>query len=111
MATKSGTGRLRAQPGCPAWLEGTPAASARDAAGTVLGTTLHGLFEADAFRTSFLSEVAARRGRTWRSSGVSYAGARVRQVDRIADACESYLDTEQLWRLVERGAQHAARPA
>ncbi len=104
-------GQVAGQPGWFAWLEGTPAASARDVAGTVVGTTLHGLFEADAFRTVFLAEVAARRGRTWRSSGVAYAAARIRQVDRIADACESYLDTEQLWRLVERGVRHAVHPA
>ena len=104
-------GHVAGQPGCRAWLEGTPAASASDTTGTVVGTTLHGLFEGDAFRAGFLAEIAARRGRAWRSSGVSYAAARVRQVDRIADACESYLDTEQLWRLVERGIRHTARPA
>ena len=104
-------GHVARQPGCTAWLDRTPAASARDAAGMVVGTTLHGLFEADAFRAGFLAEIAARRGRAWRSSGASYAAARDGQVDRIADACESYLDTEQLWRLVEGGVHHAARPA
>ncbi len=103
-------GQIARRPPCPAWLERTAAESARDAAGTVLGTTLHGLFEADAFRAAFLAETAARRGRTWRSSGGPYAAARERQIDRIADACESYLDTEQLWRLVERGVRHTARP-
>ncbi len=75
--------------------------SASDAGGTVLGTTLHGLFEDDAFRHRFLAELAGRRGRTWAGSGVSFAAARQDQIDRVADACEEHLDLEALWRLVE----------
>jgi adenosylcobyric acid synthase len=74
-----------------------------DATGAVLGTTLHGLFEEDAFRSHFLGFVAARRGRVWASTGTSYAAARERQIERIADACEEHLDTERLWRLVDEG--------
>ena len=103
-------GRINPRPGCLPWLTGESAADglgARDAAGAVLGTTLHGLFEDDAFRSWFLGYVAARRGRTWRPSQMSYAAARERQIDRIADACEEYLDTERLWRIVEEGSVSA----
>jgi adenosylcobyric acid synthase len=100
-------GRIVAQPGCSAWLgaDGDDAglAGAQDGTGAILGTTLHGLFEEDGFRSWFLADVAARRGQTWRPSGISYTAARERQIDRIADACAEYLDTDQLWRLVEEG--------
>jgi adenosylcobyric acid synthase len=75
--------------------------SASNAAGTVLGTTVHGLFENDGFRARFLGDLAIRRGRTWSPSGLSYAAQRQRQIDRVADACEEYLDLEALWRLLE----------
>ncbi len=108
-------GRILPLPGSVPWLHGDPAdgiPGARDTAGRVLGTTLHGLFEDDGFRSWFLGHVAAHRGRTWRSSGMSYAAARESQIDRVADACEEYLDTEQLWRLAEAGSLSSrARPA
>ncbi len=80
------------------------AVSARTASGRVVGTTLHGLFENDAFRSWFLAAVASRRGRAWRASGLDYSSAREAQIDRIADACEAHLDLDQIWRLVETGA-------
>ena len=100
-------GRLSPRPGFVPWpapdgADGPVGAS--DGDGALLGTTLHGLFEEDAFRASFLGDVAARRGAAWRSSGVSYAALRERQIDRIADACEAHLDLERLWALVEAGA-------
>jgi adenosylcobyric acid synthase len=60
--------------------------------GRVLGTSLHGLFEGDAFRGAFLSEVARARGKsfTWRPS--SFAAARDAQYDRLADALDAHLD-------------------
>ena len=103
-------GRVRAAPGCVPWLvaDGSAGvAGARAAGGAVVGTTLHGLFEQDAFRSAFLTEVAARRGRAWVPSGLAFAAARERQIDAVADACEEYLDTGQLWRLVES----AVRPS
>jgi adenosylcobyric acid synthase len=75
--------------------------SASDAAGTVRGTTVHGLFENDGFRARFLAELAARRERTWSPSDLSYVAVRERQIDRVADACEEHLDLEALWRLLE----------
>ena len=95
-------GRLRAEREHRAWLAfDGELISASDAEGSVLGTTVHGLFENDEFRTRFLAHVAARRGRAWSPSGLSYAEARQRQIDRVADACEEYLDLEALWRLLE----------
>jgi adenosylcobyric acid synthase len=70
----------------------------------VRGTSLHGLFESDGFRAAFLGEVAARRGKRFAPSGVSFAAAREAQVDRLADVLEAHLDLATLDILVKEGA-------
>lgn len=60
--------------------------------GDLKGTTLHGLFEEDGFRGAFLAEVAARRGKKWAPSRLSFAAARESQIDRLADLLEAHLD-------------------
>ena len=99
-------GRLHPAPSFSAWFDDQhdDTVSARDESGLVLGTTLHGLFESDAFRSSFLASVAARRDRQWQPSGLEFAKVREDQIDRVADACEAHLDLEQMWRLVESGS-------
>lgn len=99
----------RVHPAAPSfspWFDGQhdDTVSARDESGLVLGTTLHGLFESDAFRSSFLATVAACRDRQWQPSGLEFAKVREDQIDRIADACEEHLDLAQVWRLVESGS-------
>ncbi len=106
-------GRIVASAACVSWLGGDPddgPPGARDAAGTVVGTTVHGLFEDDAFRAWFLGMVAARRGRVWRPSGISFDAMRERQIDRVADACEEHLDLEGLWQIVKTAPPGAQRP-
>ncbi|MGH8975670.1 MAG: cobyric acid synthase [Acidimicrobiia bacterium] len=78
---------------------------ARSADGRVLGTTLHGLFDADGFRTAFLAEVARRRGKTFTPSGVSFAAARESQLDRLADLVEAHLDTAALDALIKEAGR------
>ena len=100
-------GRLVPRAGFVPWLapDGVDdPVSAAGGAGTLVGTTVHGLFEEDGFRSWFLGEVAARRGVRWWPSGVSYDALRQNQIDRIADACEEHLDLDRLWELVETGA-------
>jgi adenosylcobyric acid synthase len=103
-------GRGAAQAGWEPWLtlEGASTEhdveSALDPASQVFGTTLHGLFEEDGFRGDFLAAVASARGRRWQPSGASFAEARERQIDTVADACETHLDLEALWGLVESAA-------
>lgn len=70
------------------------------AGGRVVGTNLHGLFENDAFRGAFLSDAAARRGRSFRRSGESFASAREQQIDRLADLIETHLDLEAVLQLI-----------
>ncbi|HYD11150.1 MAG TPA: cobyric acid synthase [Acidimicrobiales bacterium] len=52
--------------------------------GRCLGTTVHGLFDDDAFRHSFLG---------W-ASGVVYADVRAAQADALADLLEQHLDVD-----------------
>lgn len=60
--------------------------------GNVWGTSVHGLFESDAFRRAFLSEVARRSGVRWDpGEAVSFSGARQGRFDIIADAIEEHL--------------------
>ena len=60
--------------------------------GARCGTTLHGLFEADAFRQAFLEDVAARRGKRFVSARVSFDGVREQALEALADALEEHLD-------------------
>jgi adenosylcobyric acid synthase len=104
-------GRMRPMEGWQAWLslrgsagDGGEVESACDRTGRVFGTSLHGLFEEDRFRGEFLGDVAEARGNAWRATGSCFGEARERQIDRVADACAAFLDTDALWRLVESAA-------
>ncbi len=74
-----------------------------DEAGALYGTILHGVMESDQLRHEFLTSVARVRGKTWRRSGVSFAAARERQIDRLADACEAALDVPRLLDIIAEG--------
>jgi len=69
----------------------------------VLGSSLHGLLEGDELRGAVLEAVAARRGKAWEPSGVSFATARQGQINRLADLCREHLDLDGLWQLVIEG--------
>jgi adenosylcobyric acid synthase len=63
-------------------------------AGRFYGTTLHGIFEDDGFRTAFLGI---------EPSGVSFAAAREAQFDRLADMLEAHLDLAAVEVLIQEG--------
>src|SRR5205814_1430877 len=69
-----------------------------------LGTALHGLFEEDGFRGTFLCEIGRRRGKTFVPAGVSFHAARASQLDRLADLLEANLDLAALDALVQERA-------
>jgi adenosylcobyric acid synthase len=69
-----------------------------------LGTTVHGLFESDEFRHAFLTDIASRAGKTWRSANVSFAAAREAQFDRFADAIERHVDMAAIEQLITLGS-------
>jgi adenosylcobyric acid synthase len=74
-------------------------------AGSVHGTHWHGAFESDAFRRRFLAEAARQAGRQGFAVApdTRYASVRERALDVLGDLVEEHLDTEALWRLIEKG--------
>lgn len=76
-----------------------------DASNGVVGTAMHGLFECDELRGALLAAAAARRGRRWSPSGLSFDAARQDQIDRLGDLCTDHLDLLAIWRLVAEGAR------
>jgi adenosylcobyric acid synthase len=102
-------GRVHPSAGQP-WLTLTDGTVDGVSLGRFMGTTLHGLFEADAFRHRFLSDLAQRAGKTWLSAGVSYAAAREAQFDRLADAIEEHVDMAAVERLISMGALGSRTP-
>ena len=89
---------------------GTQPEGAASADGSVVGTSLHGLFESDGFRTAFLADVADRRGKTHVPSGVSFAAARAAQFDRLADLVETHLDMTAVEGLIAAGVPRPTVP-
>ena len=102
-------GRVSPRAGARPWLvaaDGTPVGWHE---GRVAATTLHGLFEADGFRTAVLRWAAAESG-TPEPHGLGrtdFAAARLARFDRIADALEAHLDLDRLFGLIEQGARVA----
>jgi len=71
------------------------------AAGSVAGTTWHGIFESDGFRRAFLTDLAARDYTPARD--VRFAAVRERRYDVLADLIEHHLDTAALLALIDGG--------
>jgi adenosylcobyric acid synthase len=69
-------------------------------AGNVFGTMWHGALEGDEFRGAFLSSAFPGRA----PSGVSFAAARERRLDRLGDLVEEHLDVDALVALARAGA-------
>jgi adenosylcobyric acid synthase len=73
-------------------------------AGTVWGTTWHGVFENDDFRRAFLAMVAAESGRRFVAApDTSFAALREQRLDVLGDLVEQHMDTAALARLIEDG--------
>ncbi|MFF2082180.1 hypothetical protein ACFVVM_00290 [Nocardia sp. NPDC058176] len=88
-----------------AWLtiDGAPEGSVRQA---IWGTHVHGLLESDDFRRHWLTEVAARAGRTGFTVApdTSVAAIRTAQLDLLADLIEQHVDLDALDHLIRHGA-------
>ncbi|WP_280301940.1 cobyric acid synthase [Nocardia neocaledoniensis] len=97
-------GRVRRSGDTP-WLtiDGAPEGSVREA---IWGTHVHGLLESDIFRRVWLTEVAARAGRTGfrPAPDTSVAAVRAAQLDLLADLIEQHVDLDALDALIARGA-------
>jgi adenosylcobyric acid synthase len=101
----------RQHPGAAAgpWVElrdrfGVEPDGASDPGGQVRGTSLHGLFEQDLFRSAFLEDLARRRGRGFVPAGISFAAVRQAHFDRLADLLDAHLDLSAVERIIAEGA-------
>jgi adenosylcobyric acid synthase len=74
------------------------------AAGSVLGTTWHGIFESDGFRRVLLRRVAAAAGRSFDPGRITFAQVRERKLDTLADLVAAHMDTAALLNLIDHGA-------
>jgi adenosylcobyric acid synthase len=73
--------------------------------GAVWGTTWHGAMENDGFRRAFLKDVAETAGRDFTPApDVGFAALREATFDALGDLVEEHLDTDAVWRLIEKGA-------
>ncbi|MFB4304255.1 cobyric acid synthase [Actinomadura sp. NTSP31] len=73
--------------------------------GAVWGTTWHGAMENDGFRRAFLRDVAETAGRDFTPApDVGFAALREATMDALGDLVEEHLDTDAVWRLIEKGA-------
>jgi adenosylcobyric acid synthase len=83
--------------------DGSAAEGGSGAMGSVLGTSVHGMFEADGFRKAFLSAVAARAGKAWTPEPSSFAQVRAARYEVVADALEAHLDMRGVEALISEG--------
>jgi adenosylcobyric acid synthase len=72
-------------------------------AGTVHGTTWHGIFESDGFRRAILRQIAAAAGRSFEPAHITFAEVRDRHLDTLAGLVGDHFDTDALLRLIEHG--------
>ncbi|MEQ7124153.1 cobyric acid synthase [Actinopolymorpha sp. B11F2] len=78
--------------------------------GRVFGTLWHGIFEADALRQAWLTEVARLRGADgFKPGSASFAQLREERIDRLADTVEEHLDVDALLELARNGAPAGIR--
>ncbi|MEU5989218.1 cobyric acid synthase [Spirillospora sp. NPDC047418] len=73
--------------------------------GAVWGTTWHGAMENDGFRRAFLADVARHAQRDFTPApDVSFQKLREATLDALGDLVEEHMDTDALWRIIEKGA-------
>jgi adenosylcobyric acid synthase len=72
-------------------------------AGSVIGTSWHGVLEHDAFRRGLLAHVAGARRRRFLPGSGSFAAAREARLDALGDLVTEHLDTERLAAAIEGG--------
>ena len=69
--------------------------------GRVLGTYVHGLFDAPLFRRTFLNRLRAARG--WPPLDVAAAPSLDQELDHLADFVERYVDLTAIEKVIEQG--------
>jgi adenosylcobyric acid synthase len=96
-------GRVHGEGEATPWLVGDDGEVLGWHAGWLSGTTLHGVFEDDGFRSALLLRAARRTGKHWVPGEVGFAAARQARLDAIADLIESHLDMSRLEQIISLG--------
>ena len=58
-----------------------------------------------AARPLLFSHIAKKVNKQIMLSGFSYAGAREREIDKLADVCEQYIDTDLFWKILNKNQE------
>ena len=82
-------------------LEVSEGEGAVDAIGRIMGTNIHGCFDAADFRRNFLDTLRADRG--WPQVGRTSSFNLEDEYDRLADLVEAHLDWPAILNIVEEG--------
>ena len=106
---RSDTGRVRRDGGEPLLRDddGEPDGCV---AGSVIGTSWHGVLEHDGFRRGLLTRVAARRGRHFIPGAVPFAQRRATRLDALGALISGHLDLDLLTALIESGPPSGLPP-
>jgi adenosylcobyric acid synthase len=94
-------GRVRRDGGEPLFEAGKDTEGCR--IGTTLGTSWHGVLEADDFRRALLLWVATVHGLDWSPGEESFASAREAQLEKLGNLVADNVDHEALSRLIDDG--------
>lgn len=78
--------------------------------GTIYGTSLHGLFDADGFRIQLLHAVANAQGRSYQAAPATFASVLDAHHDHLADWVETHLDSSRLVELAATAAHPQEAP-
>jgi adenosylcobyric acid synthase len=97
-------GRVSAEAEATPWLVSEAGEVLGWHAGWLSGTTLHGVFEDDGFRSALLLRAARRTGKHWVPGEIGFAEARESRLDAIADLIENHVDMARLDRIIAKGA-------
>jgi adenosylcobyric acid synthase len=75
-----------------------------DREGRIMGTYIHGIFDNDDFRKSFLQHLRRRKGICHTAAtGRSNAEAKEKAFQRLARTVRDSLDMKELYRILQRG--------
>ncbi len=103
-------GRVRTDPGAEPLVlldDGSPEGSR---VGSVRGTSLHGVLDADDARRALLADVARRRGRTFAPGSVAYTDALDAQHERLADWLDEHLAPDVVDGVLARAGTPGTEP-
>jgi adenosylcobyric acid synthase len=97
-------GRTILEEELPSLFDGSsPASPSVVAQGRFLGTYMHGFFDSDAFRLSFLNHLRSRKGLAPRETSFDYQVFKERQFDKLEAVVRGAIDMGAVYRILEAG--------